>query len=282
MKETFIKVSFKESSKTAYTYKEEEYVSNPRWQLLEQLFNANYTNKVINGQIPKKIHQIWLGGKFPKKYHKIQESWKRFHPDWEYYLWTDKEVKKLEMINRELFSRTSNYGAKSDILRYEILNQFGGLYVDTDFECFHPFDTIHEQCHFFAGLVYSEAPLLNNALIGSVAGHPVLKLCIDSLNTRIKEIDTTDPDSIMHNTGPQFFNECFFQTITAVQENVIPFPITYFYPLPNGERFLTNEEKIKSYIKPESFALHYWYVSWFDNTLKSRIIRKIKKTFKIK
>ena len=31
-------------------------------------------------------------------------------------------------------------GEKSDIFRYEILYRFGGVYVDTDFECIKPFE----------------------------------------------------------------------------------------------------------------------------------------------
>ena len=39
------------------------------------------------------------------------------------------------MEKRDVFERAINPGMKSDIFRYEILKQIGGLYVDTDFEC---------------------------------------------------------------------------------------------------------------------------------------------------
>lgn len=34
---------------------------------------------------------------------------------------------------------------QSDIFRLDILLHFGGLYVDTDFECVAPFDLLHAQ-----------------------------------------------------------------------------------------------------------------------------------------
>jgi mannosyltransferase OCH1-like enzyme len=42
------------------------------------------------------------------------------------------------------FDRASNFGEKSDIWRYEILFRLGGVYVDTDFECVRPFDSLLE------------------------------------------------------------------------------------------------------------------------------------------
>ena len=39
------------------------------------------------------------------------------------------------MRNKLAFSLAKNLGMKSDILRYEILMKYGGIYVDTDYEC---------------------------------------------------------------------------------------------------------------------------------------------------
>jgi hypothetical protein len=61
------------------------------------------------------------------------------------------EQKKFKMKNKDAFSGATNYGEKSDILRYEILSQFGGIYVDCDFECLKPFDDLL-SCAFFTGL----------------------------------------------------------------------------------------------------------------------------------
>ena len=61
-------------------------------------------------------------------------SWKddycKKYPDWEYKLWTEKEInefKKNKKYDNEKF-----YNGKSDIARYEILSKFGGLFIDAD------------------------------------------------------------------------------------------------------------------------------------------------------
>merc|ERR1712070_1358542 len=99
--------------------------------------------------IPRIIHQVWIGGELPHRFQRLAASWKRLHPDWEYKLWTDSDVKGLRLRNRELFERAKNPGQKSDILRLEVLYQYGGLYVDTDFECLKSFESSLANLRFF-------------------------------------------------------------------------------------------------------------------------------------
>ena len=88
----------------------------------------------------KIIHQIWLGTKKPPKW--CMDSWEKDYiknnPDWKYYLWTDKEVKNLNLINRKEYDSESTMRGKSDILRYELLYQYGGIYIDADSLCIDP------------------------------------------------------------------------------------------------------------------------------------------------
>ena len=89
------------------------------------------------GRIPKIVHQIWLGGPVPEVYQAWMSSWLALN-GWEYKLWTDEELKTFHLHNKDLFDMAKNFGEKSDILRLEILFQYGGGYVDTDFECLRP------------------------------------------------------------------------------------------------------------------------------------------------
>jgi hypothetical protein len=84
--------------------------------------------------IPKIIHQIWVGGQpMPARLNQYRQSWATHHPGWEIRLWTDANRPKLQ--NESLWATAPHPAAKSDLLRYELLRQFGGLYVDVDFEC---------------------------------------------------------------------------------------------------------------------------------------------------
>ncbi|GAI63343.1 unnamed protein product, partial [marine sediment metagenome] len=120
--------------------------ADPYWLGIKKLYNTYAIQDLRYAhapRIPKIIHQIWLGSPFPEKYAYFQSTWQLHHPDWEYKLWTEKEIEEFGLTNKAAYDESTNYGQKSDIARYEILYRIGGLYVDTDFECFNNFDLFH-------------------------------------------------------------------------------------------------------------------------------------------
>lgn len=221
--------------------------------------------------IPKKIHQIWLGGTPPDYLWQFQKTWQRLHPDWEYKLWRDEDVKNMTIHNQELFDAAINYGQKADILRYHILYEIGGLYVDCDFRCLQKFDILHHCYDFYSGLSNCGDVEIANGLIGVRPHHPILKHCIDTLaqsKDLLKGISKDDPNymkkafgAVISQTGPGFFSKCFIEIAPQTEDTVIVFPCSFFYPLPNTARNL-NGTQSEQFIKPESFAIHYWACSW--------------------
>ena len=119
---------------------------DPIVQLCRSLFEKNKRSlgKAQNCPIiPKKIHLIWLGPKTPPIVFKdCLASLKKNLPDWEFKLWTDADVPSLDLYNQKYFDEETNYAAKSDILRYEILYRFGGVYIDVDIEVIQSLDIL--------------------------------------------------------------------------------------------------------------------------------------------
>jgi mannosyltransferase OCH1-like enzyme len=240
---------------------------------MEDLYNKNYLQFIVQGprgnsspKIPKRIHQIWLGSKFPKSYRCFVDEWIRYHPKWEFYLWTEKEARQLSMANRKLFESSKNLGTKADILRYEILYKYGGLYVDTDFLCIKPFDDLL-SLDFFCGNGHLEKALMFNGLIACREKHPIIKRAIDSL--AVLDIDSKENcyDSILDATGPDFLSRMFFSEEDRGRSVV--FPTTFFYPFPATLRFqirgkFTNKirENVVRYAQTETYCIHLWYTSW--------------------
>ena len=140
--------------------------------------------------IPKIIHQIWLGSPRPAttEYIKWFDSWQTFHPEWEIRWWHDKEVQDMiqnnALYNVDAYNKATNYGEKSDILRYEIIAKYGGLYVDTDMECTQSFDKLHDTpcCSFYAGWSNTGTIELNNGIFGAMPNHVVLQEMIQSIH----------------------------------------------------------------------------------------------------
>ncbi len=223
----------------------------------QQLYEKNNFLQVIaekQTKIPKIIHQIWLGSPFPEKYKKFQESWKKHHPNWVYRLWTDKDIPAFKLQNQRLYDKATNYGEKSDILRYEILYRYGGLYIDTDFECLHPLDILHHCYDFYIGIQPLDTNIvqLGIGLIGVVPKHGLLKKAIESLPKH------AHIPQIIAKTGPLFFTKLFFENSLQVPGLTIALPSTYFYPC----GYTQDPKKAALWQRPESFAIHHWEGSW--------------------
>lgn len=234
-------------------------IENPQWKLLHDLYDKYLLSEAYQTeypQIPKIIHHIWLGSPFPPHLAELRETWRKFHPDWQLILWTEKEINNFGLVNRRVYDASKNYGSKSDIARYEILYRIGGLYVDTDFECLKPFDDLHAKCSFYSAIGYDSQVLLYNGLIGSIPGHPILKLCIDSMPQQ----PAGDIWSIMEKTGPHLLTRSFLSLVSLNSGPTIIFPTSFFYSWPAHLRF--DKSDAKKWVRPESYAIHYWHTSW--------------------
>lgn len=244
---------------------EHGYISKKfHFDLARNLFNDHVVQSPKYSQtlrIPKIIHQIWLGSPFPERCKQLRATWLQFHPDWQYMLWTEKEIKEFGLRNAAMYDAATNWGEKSDIARYEILYRLGGLYVDTDFECLKPFDILHHMCDFYAGLGYDMIGGIYNGLIGTRAGHPILKIAIEDMRRPLNA--SNDSMAIMMRCGPGWFSHCWREGNKFDVVNVnIAFPFTFFYPWPNYVRQDRSRSSIEQWIKPETFAIHHWHSSW--------------------
>jgi len=232
-------------------------VKDVGWNILEELYQSNFINGTDRTpRIPKIIHQIWLGSEVPKKYDEWRESWKKFHPDWEYRLWTDEDVEKLDFPLKDLYYSLSNYGPKSDVLRYHLLYEFGGLYADTDFECLRSFEPLR-RFEFVSCVGFSSFVEIYVGLILSVPRHPIIKHVLESMSN-------IEPYQVMHDTlsgtSTKFFTKNFFEVVREYKPGVVILPFEYFYPVPNKPEAIVG--KNEDYVRKNSYAIHHWEVSW--------------------
>jgi mannosyltransferase OCH1-like enzyme len=244
-----------------YGYSKELYETLPEWKILRSLYERNYISFdpfdtiVLGNSIPRIIHQVWLGGELPQEYRRFTESWQRFHPDWKYILWLDKDAEEFPMQNREFFEASNSLGQKSDIFRYEILRKYGGLYVDTDFECLKPFDDLM-YLDFFTSSGYVDKVELYIGLIACIPNHPIVTRMVDEMKGVHEGNNIWD---IFKTTGSWRFTDIFFEVVNEDTDWVVAFPQKFFYPHPNNDRQCENPYK---YVKPYSYATHHWAVSW--------------------
>jgi hypothetical protein len=85
-------------------------------------------------EIPRNLHMIWIDTPLPDKYCKNVRDFAAHNPGWRVKLWGDKTIGPIvqRMRNRDLFEAETNVAARVDLLRYELIYQEGGVYLDAD------------------------------------------------------------------------------------------------------------------------------------------------------
>ena len=103
--------------------------------------------------IPKIIHQLWIGPKTPPT--KFMDTWKNKHEKegFEYIRWTEDEIKKRGFTSQlqNKINDMIEINGKADILRWELLYEYGGFFVDADAYCIEPVTYLVEKYKAFAG-----------------------------------------------------------------------------------------------------------------------------------
>jgi len=146
--------------------------------------------------IPKIIHYCWFGNNpKPKIISKCIESWEKYCPDWKIIEWNEKnyDVNKAPYIKSAYEQK--KWAFVSDYARFDILNTYGGVYLDTDVELLKPIPDSMLELEGFMGFESAErvAPGL---IYASIAGQSVLSSIICDYNGRSFSTDKTVVDIV--------------------------------------------------------------------------------------
>lgn len=151
--------------------------------------------------VPKIVHFIWLGSEVPKKYIKNINDVQTHNPEYEVHLWMNTIP---QMRNGDLYDQETNWGAKADLLRYEIVHRHGGIYLDVDHISHGP-GSLHPDMQ--KSFVQVSGPPWNNTTnsdFGFAKGSEFLAYCITNLrDPRVRKMR-----EIPERTGPTFFTTC--------------------------------------------------------------------------
>lgn len=228
----------------------------------------NLDQKKSKLKIPFLIHQIWIGpNPLPEKYKSWSKSWIKNHPNWQYKLWGNNDLDEFNLKDNLAYQSATNWGQKSDILRYEILKKYGGLYIDTDFESIKSLENFHYKFNFYCGRLRENDEEVANGIIACAPNHPIITKCIDEIK-KIKIPKHNGPYAIFDQTGPWMFTRVIIDfCINQKTTRIGIMPHTIFFPFPSNlrdkfKKNLISKEQLMKFITPESFAIHYWESSW--------------------
>jgi mannosyltransferase OCH1-like enzyme len=176
----------------------------------------------------------------PDLFRQWGDQLQAMHPDWGYRLWTDGDFGWLD--NQDLYDAAPDLVVdhkvgqlRSNLARYEILREHGGVWLDADVQPLRPLDGVWGP-DVFAGWERQDE-FIGTSVLGGVAGHPFWQACIDAL--RLPQYLTPPEDIRM-------------VTHLAPQYGVHVYPERTFYP------YRTHDIGSPQTDFGDSFVAHHW------------------------
>ena len=226
-------------------------------------------------KIPKIIHQIYdCPTGVPSQLSMMSETWKTEHPDWEYHLWDSEHINKLLLDIYPVIIPTYNSWPfniqRWESLRYLILYHAGGLYVDLDYYCIQPIDSLLNTHSCCLGLEpdchaerFGKKKLIGNALMASVPAHPFFRNVIDKISIPDNLEQKNETGMISETTGVKMINSLYEeynqkQDIELIAAELIaPLSVMEISLLLTGRETQEMEDKVEN-----AYALHYFLGQW--------------------
>jgi mannosyltransferase OCH1-like enzyme len=132
--------------------------------------------------IPRVFHRVWLGdAELPPEQETFGRSWLEIHRGWEMVTWTEANVPSLR--NGAQYAGAQHLAQRSALVRLEVLYEYGGVYIDTDYECLRPIEPLLAGASLVAG--WADARVVNNGFIAASPRHPVLDEVIGVIPYRV-------------------------------------------------------------------------------------------------
>lgn len=218
--------------------------------------------------IPQIIHYVWVGkNQKPEIVLQCIESWKKYLPDYEIREWNEDnyDVLKNEYIREAYIQK--KWAFVSDFIRFDLLNEYGGIYIDTDVEFLKriPKKILSEEA--FTGV--ESSGMINPGLIfGCPPNYWISRKMVDSYKS-----DTFDIDHIktVNVRMTDILREYGFQTLDIYQviNGLAIYPSSYFcgYDL-----------DIHDFdIKENTISVHHYAGTWKKRSKKTIIQKKMVK-----
>lgn len=166
------------------------------------------------------------------------------HPDWEHVTLRDPTDPIGFPITSPHWNACTSGAQRAGLIRLEELWHRGGVYIDSDFECYRPFDSLLGVDAFIGWEDASWAP---DAVLGACPGHPAIRAALLLAMERLSLGASS--------SGPKVTT----QTMTG-RDDVLELPPGSFYPYHYTEKERRHEDHQAT--NPWAFGAHHWAGSW--------------------
>jgi mannosyltransferase OCH1-like enzyme len=215
-------------------------------------------------KIPKIIHYCWFGPKpMPELELKCIESWQLFLPRYKLMFWNEETFN----INQHEFAKQAYenkyYAFVSDLVRTQVLFEYGGIYLDTDLEVFSGFEKLIMNDEVILG--FENKSFIGTAMMASIPNH---KIFLDFANyyrdlsfiSKKGDVQITANPSILAEILKQY--DIVFNGKEQFASGIHIYSRDYFYPkkIKNGQFRITDN----------TVSIHHFEGSWLSERQKKR------------
>jgi len=175
--------------------------------------------------IPKIIHQIWLGDQGIRP-NLLMETWKNLNPTWEHKIWTEENMPRLR--NQAQFDSVNELAGKADILRYELLFNYGGFFIDADSECILPLEDylIDNDSFCCWENEITRTGLMANGYLAATKHNKLIEQLILTISTMpVEALQKLPPKASWQVLGPMLLTK-----LAQNYEKLVVYPSHYFIP----------------------------------------------------
>jgi mannosyltransferase OCH1-like enzyme len=238
----------------------------------------HFSTVSLKYMIPPVIHRIWFdlgkGPDLPESYRKLADHCNSLNVGWTEKQWdkskAEKFVGKYFPDFLKVYRSYTYEIQRIDVLRYLIMYQIGGVYLDADIECLKPFKMddqtkvylIKENDYLFP------TTYLNNYFLASPPKHPFWKFMIDRLKEAYYQgiSYVSKVTQVLYQTGPGFLSQCYKDYETDEnQSSIIILPAKEYNPIDICGKCKSGLDK--------AFIIHHTDGGWNDNKWTGAIFK---------
>ncbi len=200
-------------------------------------------------KVPKIIHQLWIGDK-PSPINAMN-SVKNMNPNFEYMFWNEKTIEEkldIQPTYQRKIDEHETLNGKADIIRWFILEKFGGVFVDADIISIEPIDDFLLNRSFFCWENEKVIPnLCATTLMGFSPHHIIPQKAIKWILDNETSFQKTNLPS-WKTVGPQLLSNIYHTIPNKDCVNVFP----HYYFLPD------HHSGSKYYGHGKVYMIHEW------------------------
>jgi len=204
--------------------------------------------------IPKIVHYVWVGpNPITPLAVRCIASWKKYLPDYKIKLWNETNSPMDHHYVKAMYEK-GKWAFVSDYIRFWVLANEGGIYLDTDMEVLKPLDDFLGQVGFVGR---SKSGHIESSIIGAIPQADFVQ----------KALSVYDKDHVYNLVTSPVVLQNVINELNDISIKIYDY--SYFFPCDEGE-------KVDSSSLANAYTNHHWAESWVPHARVRKLARRLR------